>query len=186
MKEEIRKEIVFDFTQAVKILRARETNGVNQLKELSDHAIEDIAIHKDLDLISMTVLLYSLYKIYTCINDKDAAAILQEIERTLHSLESRNLGKYNQHVKNLFQRVKNCNAKIKEHFYDVMHAARIKKGTTLLEKGLSIGQAAGLMGLSNWDLQQYVAKTMAQEHEHEAVPAKERIKRALKIFNIAK
>jgi len=184
MKEEIWKEILFDLTQAVKILRVKEAKDRGELKELSDHAIEDVALHKDLDLISMTVLLYSLYKIDACISKEDSRTILEEMEQALQGLEKRNLGKYNQHIKNIFKMIKSCNAKVKEHLNDVMHAARIKKGTALLEKGLSIGQAAGLMGLSNWDLQQYVGKTNIQEHEHEAVHAEQRVKNALQIFKV--
>jgi len=73
---------------------------------------------------------------------------------------------------------------VKEHLQDVMQAARIKKGTALLEKGLSVGQAAGLMGLSNWDLQQYAAKTTALRFEAETLPAKERMKLAFSMFGV--
>jgi len=65
-----------------------------------------------------------------------------------------------------------------------MQAARIKKGTALLERGLSIGQAAGLMGLSNWDLQQYAGKTNVLEPDHQAVPAVKRLQLAYKLFGI--
>ena len=65
-----------------------------------------------------------------------------------------------------------------------MQAAKIKKGAILLGKGLSIGQAAGLMGLSNWDLQQYAGKTVTFDDGHEKVSAKKRLINALNIFNI--
>ena len=65
-----------------------------------------------------------------------------------------------------------------------MQAARIKKGTVLLQRGLSIGQAAGLMGLSNWDLQEYASKTPYLAGHHEKVSAKTRLSNALKIFGI--
>jgi len=47
---------------------------------------------------------------------------------------------------------------------------------------LSIGQAAGLMGLSNWDLQQYASKTRALNSHHETIPATKRLAIALKFF----
>ena len=97
MKEEIWKEILFDLAQAVQILRVKEVKDRGELKNLSDHAIEDVALHKDLDLISMTVLLYSLYKIDANISKKDSKTILEEMERALQGLEKQNLGKYKYH-----------------------------------------------------------------------------------------
>ena len=99
-------------------------------------------------------------------------------------MEQDNLGGYNKSIKSLFNVIKKSNAKIKEHLADIMQAARLKKSAVLLEKGLSIGQAAGLMGLSNWDLQQYAGKTIALEMHQEATPAKKRLLTAFKIFNL--
>jgi hypothetical protein len=65
-----------------------------------------------------------------------------------------------------------------------MHAARIKKSASLLRKGLSVGQAAGIMGLSNWDLQQYVGHTTDQEHPSETVDPILRVRNALAIFGV--
>ena len=73
---------------------------------------------------------------------------------------------------------------IKEHFNDVMVAARIKKSASLLSKGLSIGQAAGLMGLSNWDLQQYAGHSTTYEEHKEKLPAVKRLRTALKLFGM--
>ena len=66
-----------------------------------------------------------------------------------------------------------------------MDAAKIKKSALLLQKGLSIGQAAGLMGLTNWDLQEYAGKTTSTEGHNESLPAKKRFINALKIFGVS-
>src|SRR3989344_1989373 len=167
MKEVIRKEILFDLAQAIAILEQKDAKDVEELKKLSNHAIEDVALHKDLDLISITVLIYSIYKIISSIS--------AEAEN--------NLSRYNQNIKVLFNLVSKSNIKVKEHLQDVMQAARIKKGTVLLQKGLSIGQAAGLMGLSNWDLQQYAGRTTAIAQHHETTSVKKRLALALNLFN---
>ena len=66
----------------------------------------------------------------------------------------------------------------------MMHAARIKKSAILLGKGLSVGQAAGLMGLSNWDLQEYAGKTNFFEAHQEKYSAVDRLTTAFKVFAI--
>ncbi|MEK6809961.1 MAG: hypothetical protein AABY40_04760, partial [Nanoarchaeota archaeon] len=59
------------------------------------------------------------------------------------------------------------------------------KSAALFEKGLSIGQAAGLMGLSNWDLQAYAGKTTALDQHEESIPATKRVSTALKLFGVS-
>lgn len=182
MEESIKKEILFDLSETIKILEEEDPSVLPQLEKLSDHAIEDVAVHKDLDLISVTVLIYSLYKVQQCLQGKDYQTILRELKQARQLLQQNRLGRYNQSIKALFQLVRKCNAKVKEHMQDVLDAARVKKGTLLVQKGLSIGQAAGLMGLSNWDLQAYAGKTTAFEQHDEAIPTMKRIKTALALF----
>jgi len=184
MKEAIKKEILYDFDHAILILETRELIDVEQLKELSNHAIEDVAVLKDLDVISITVLIYSIYKVVKDLNDTDYLSLLEQLKRSRNYLQTGDYANYNKSMKGLFDLVRKGNAQVREHLQDVMQAARIKKGTTLLEKGLSIGQAAGLMGLSNWDLQQYAGKTPALGSHNETVPAKLRVKRAFSLFGV--
>ena len=184
MKEEIHKEILYDLSEAINILSVREPQDIPELKTLSDHAIEDVAVSKDLDVISITVLIYSMYKVTETLSDKEYKTLLHELQNAKTALEQNNYGKYNQSIRTLFQIVKKSSTQAKEHLQDVMQAARIKKGTALLEHGLSMGQAAGLMGLSNWDLQQYAGKTTSLEIHTESVPAKKRLQWALQLFGM--
>ncbi len=184
MKEEIRKEILYDLEKAIKILQQREEKDVEELKELSDHGIEDAALHKDLDLISITVLIYSIYKIARIMPEKDYLQLFNELKFARKFLEHNSLGRYNKSIKSLFDIIKKSDQKIKEHLQDVMDAAKIKKSAVLLHKGLSIGQAAGLMGLTNWDLQQYAGRTVALTQHQETTPAVKRVQTAFKLFGV--
>ena len=103
MEEAIKKEILYDLGQAITILQQRENKDVEELRALSDHGIEDVAVHKNLDLISVTVLIYSLYKIITSIPEKDYQSIIKELQNAKNSLEKKQLGRYNSSIKNLFQ-----------------------------------------------------------------------------------
>lgn len=184
MDAEIRKEILYDLQKAIEILQVREETDVEELRQLSDHAIEHVALYKDLDIISMTVLVYSIYKTFSCIGNADYADLLANLGKAKRFLETNQFGKYNQSIKKLFEIIRRCSTETREHLQDVMQAARIKKGTALLSKGLSIGQAAGLMGLSNWDLQQYAARTTALGDGKASVPARKRLQWALKMFEV--
>lgn len=184
MKEVIKQELLYNLTKAIEILDVKDEKEVEELKELSDHAIEDVALHKDLDLISVTVLIYSIYKIIRDMDEEKYKDLLVELKNAKKQLEQNNFGRYNTTIKSLYQIISKSHEDVKEHLQDVMHAARIKKGNSLLHKGLSIGQAAGLMGLSNWDLQQYAGRTTALFHHEEATPAKSRLLNAFKLFGV--
>lgn len=185
MKEVVKKEILYDLAEAIKILEEREEKDVEELKTLSEHAIDDVALHKDLDVVSITVLIYSIYKVVSSLGKEDYDDLLAELKLAKKYIKQGNLGRYNKSIKTLFTIVRRCKAAVREHLQDVMHAARIKKGASLLQRGLSIGQAAGLMGLSNWDLQQYAGKTTTLEQHHETISAKKRIIKSLNIFGAA-
>ncbi len=182
MKDTIRKEILYVLSHAQEILKSKEMGDGEHLKELSDHAIEEVAAYKDMDLVSISVLIYSIYKILQEIKPEDYQDLLKELGNAQQSLEKDQLGRYNASIKTLFELVRKSNAKVKTHLQDVMQAARIKKSAVLLHHGLSIGQAAGLMGLSNWDLQPYVGRTTSLEQHHEKIPAVQRLATALKMF----
>jgi len=184
MKEVVRTEIINLLSQSFDILKIRKEEDVEKLKELSDKGIGTVALYKDLDLISITVMVYSLHKIITTISPKDYPFLLKDLEKAKNSLANKNFTLYNKSIKLIYQIIHKSDAKVKDHLSDVLHAARIKKSAVLLSKGLSIGQAAGLMGLSNWDLQQYAGKTTTFEQHHETIRADKRITNAFKIFGV--
>lgn len=180
----VRKEILDDLVQALAIVQQREKGDMEELQHLSNHAIDDVAVHKDLDLISITVLLYSIYKIINTMEQREYDAMLQLLQKAQQSLSHDSLGIYNKNIRALYDLVKSCNAKVKVHLQDVMEAAKIKKGSLLLQKGLSIGQAAGLMGLSNWELQQYAGHTTILSEHTESVPMAKRLTTTYKLFHL--
>ena len=182
MKEVVRKEIVKDLIQAQEILNKKDSSISLQLKELSDHAIEDVALQKDLDLISVTVLIYSLGKVIQRMPPEEIKDLSVEIGFAIKFLKENSYSRYNKAVKSMFNIIRKSDAKVKLHLQDVMQAAKIKKGAILLGKGLSIGQAAGLMGLSNWDLQSYAGKTTMLEFGKETVKEGHRLNLAISLF----
>ena len=102
MKPEIHTEILYDLREAIKILDVREPKDLEELKTLSNHAIEDVALYKDLDVISITVLIYSIYKIIQQINAVDYQRIVQELKVAKQALEKSNLKSYNQSILPLY------------------------------------------------------------------------------------
>jgi hypothetical protein len=186
MKEAILKEILYDLGQVIDFFQKKDGQSPETLRKVSDHAIDDVALHKDFDVVSITVLIYSIYKVLPNLrkHGDDITRLIRLLQTARDALKSHSFGKYNAQIRSAFKIVRECSADVKEHLQDVMQAARVKKGTSLLQKGLSIGQAAGLMGLSNWDLQEYAAKTTILGAHTESLPAKVRLLKTLRLFNL--
>mgnify|MGYP005631761483 CR=1 FL=1 len=184
MKEIVIKSLLKDLRKSINILEKKEAKDLEELKQLSDHTIEDVALYKNLDAVSLAVLIYSIYKVVRQMKEENYKDLIAELEFARNHLQQGNFARYNKSVKSLFKIVRSANASVKTHLQDVMDAARIKKGAVLLQKGLSLGQAAGLMGLSNWDLQQYAGRTKVMDSHYVSVSAKKRLELALKLFGV--
>ena len=182
MKEEIRKALIGFLNRLIKTLRIRNEKDIEDMKEISDEAIRQSAIHKEGDAVSFAVMVYSLYKIIKEISDEEYEDIATELNFARKSLQENNLGRYNKNIKTIFSLVSKSNAKIKTHLQDVLQAARIKEGVHLFKHGLSIGKAAEMMGLSTWDLLGYAGKTEYMEGHKELTSIKKRVAYTLKLF----
>ena len=185
MKEVMRKSLLKDVGRAIIILekgKGKDNPDLEKLKELSDHTIKDVALFKNLDAVSLAVLIYSIYKTLPCMSDENIKDLIAELKFSQKHLSAKNLSMYNQSVKVLFSIIKRCNSEIKTHIGDVFHAAKIKKGVTLLEHGLSSSRAAELMGISKWELLEYIGKTNTLDQHHEKVSVIKRFELAENIF----
>ena len=78
MKEVIRKKILQSFDLVIKTLEKRESEDIEELKKISNRAIEDVALYKDLELISITVMIYSIYKVVSCLQPDSYQEILKK------------------------------------------------------------------------------------------------------------
>ena len=63
MKRVIKREILLYLDETIRIIQVKERKDFEELRHLSNKAIEAVALRKDLDMISVTVLIYSIYKI---------------------------------------------------------------------------------------------------------------------------
>ena len=48
---------------------------------------------------------------------------------------------------------------VKQYIDEFINQAEIKKGTKIYDHGVSLGQAANILGISQWELMNYVGKT---------------------------
>ncbi len=189
MKEVERKSLIKDIGRAIDILEHKEAKDVHELRELSDHTIKDVALYKNTDAVSLAVLIYSIYKVFYCVQGEKYQKLVRELKNARKHLEQKNFGAYTRSLGRMFSLIKSCNQSVKTHVRDVLYAAKVTKGVTLLDHGLSTKRAAEIMGITEWDILTHVGGTgssVSHSHRHEKVQANKRLQTAHSLFNFDK
>jgi hypothetical protein len=176
MRDIVKKDILEVLDDALKSLQAEDHHA---LLELSNHVIHDASIFQDDDSVSFAVIIYAISKIiHRCdlgkIHVSQIAAHLQEAKDALE------LGKedvYRAVVRRIFEEVKKLDEKVSLYITEVITQARIKKAGKMTEHGISLARTSEILGISQWELQDYFGKTQIPEHEL-GVPVKQRLNTA--------
>lgn len=158
MQDVIRKDILTVLEQALAALQAQDYHA---LGELSNHIIHDASIFQDDDSVSVAVLIYALSKVtQRCCEQQVSCAhfppiILQARDLLVQGKEE----EYRAVIRRLLDEIRKMDEKLKLYITEVMEKARIKKASKLHEHGISLARTAELLGVSQWELQDYIGKT---------------------------
>jgi predicted HTH domain antitoxin len=180
MQDIVRKDIL-DVSEQV--LAALQANDHHALGELSNHVIHDASIFQDEDSVTFAVLVYALSKVVQrcCEEHVSCVNLLPLLTQAKDALAAGKDEDYRARIRQTLDEIKKVDEKLKLYITEVMEKARVKKASKLTEHGISLARTAELLGVSQWELQDYVGKTQIAEHEM-GTPAKERLLRARKWF----
>ena len=188
MEYPIKKDIIGTLRKATSALKRED---IAKLNELSDHTIHGASIFQDKDEIMLAVVIYSLSKIVkrTESNPEYWKKVYTNIESDLESarfyLEKNKEEQYKKVIKNILEDIGKVDDKLKLYINDVLETAKTVKGSKLYEQGVSLGKAAELLGVSQWELQSYIGKTkIIDQYKEKVIPVSVRIKHAKSIFGL--
>ena len=186
MEEEVRKDVLDVLDRVIEILRIEEEQDAVEIKELSNHVIHDASIYHDEASISLAVVIYAISKMLERHADvKEVySTILLSLKKAKDLLEKNDADNYLIAIKNLIKRISELDVKLKEYIMEVIEKAKIKKGSKIYEHGVSIGRAAEILGVSQWDLMSYIGKTEVVEEAPKITSTKERLSYARRLFGI--
>lgn len=164
----------------------------NRLKSISDYTLHYAGIFQDSFSVSIAVVIYSLAKI---VEKRKLRALkewagfrsgtLKTIAEARQALQRDDNKHYLARLKDLLASIGKFDEKFSEYLTEVIQKARIKKGSAVYEHGLSVGRAAELMGISPWELMEYLGHTkIMDEIPMMTMSVTERISAARKIFNL--
>ena len=185
MLEYVRKNIIKQVSRVVSALKKEDFAA---LKELSDHTIHSASVYQDQSSLVFALAVYSLSKVverYHGSKDFDLfiSRVIRDLEDSKYYLSVNDIDKYKRKRSSLLGSISRIDNKFRFYIEEVIDKARVKKGSKLYEHGLSVGRVADLLGISRWELMDYIGKT--KEHYFApAVSVADRFAFARKIFGL--
>lgn len=184
MEKEIKKDIISVLTQAIFLIKKQD---YVELKELSNHIIHSASIFQDKYSLHTAVFVYALSKILERAEQKGQEippAITENIQKLIDCVISDDEQCCDNMSKNIFSEISKIDDKFPWHIQRVIEKANVVKGGNLYRHGLSIGRAANILGVTQWELMSYVGKTRIIDKEKEVTDFKDRLDFARRLFNV--
>ncbi|MBI2144879.1 hypothetical protein HYU18_00995 [Candidatus Woesearchaeota archaeon] len=178
MEEVVRQDILEVLKQGVQAIRQDDSFRV---KELSNHVIHNASIFQDEDSLGVAVLMYALSKVMER-GRLDMEEVSRLLERASAALDTYNDEGYRIAVKFAIRRVSEADSRLKIFVNSVIDQAQLKKGSKIVMHGVSAARAANILGISRWELMQYLGHTTFHEENPETVSAVDRLALARKVF----
>jgi len=169
MEEEVRRDILKVLR---KVYSAVKKNDADSMKYASDYTLHNSTMYQDKDSVSIAVIVYSLYKIYSrerMKRSKDFEKFRNEFLNLVSTAQS-DLAKnndiaYRKVVRKMFSFIGRIEKKFGMYITEVINQSRIKKGGRVYEHGLSVGRTSDLLGVSSWELMNYIGNTKLSDVE---------------------
>jgi hypothetical protein len=162
MDQEIKTNISFVLKSLIKILSSKNISS-SDLKSLGNRLMDNISLFKDKNCISLSVLIHSLYKIFSKNSEMDRSLLKGLIEQALRNINS-DLD-FENSLKSIFVHIKKYDDNLDRSVIQILRHAQIKKGLKVYEYGVSIGEAANTIGVSRWEILEYLGSSTIIDRE---------------------
>jgi hypothetical protein len=161
-----------------------------EIKSLSNQTINTASLTQDPDNIIVAVLVYSLSKIiergdYKKLKGWDVfyKKLIGFLDIAIKDVEKGDEIKFRKDFELIRKNIENLSGKLKKYIQEVFRKAEINKASRIHEHGISAEQTAQLLGITLFELADYVGKTgISEVPESRTMDVKSRIKLAEKYF----
>ena len=189
MDADLKDNILDILSQAYDSFKSMNSNS---LVNLSDRTLHSASIEQDSNSIAIAVMVYSLAKVverrkYQQSNEwvKFTRFVMERLTKAREALFSDYDELYQDNVKQILKYCGKLDHMFSKHIVEVIEFAKIKKGSDVYRQGISLGQAAEIMGITPWELREYVGHTRISDVDPLLTKsAKKRMKEARRIFNL--
>ncbi|MBI2523485.1 hypothetical protein HYW19_03775 [Candidatus Woesearchaeota archaeon] len=182
MESAVRNDALQIISRVIEILETKGEKDATELNELSNNTIHNASVFQDGCSVSIAVLIYALSKIIQRNPEFDYNGVLNLLKEARDNLENDKEDDFHATIKKLFSEISRLDSKIRIYVQKVINQAQIKKGSKLCEHGLSCAKASHILGISQWELMNYIGKTNLAENAPQIIGARARLKFARSLF----
>ena len=145
---------------------AIDKEDVLKLGELSNQTIHSASTAQDTGSITIAVIVYALSKIIErkdTLKIKNWSTFIKKLDGifnlAIKSLKENKVDKYEKYMEMTRKAITSTSLNIKPYIQDVMRKASINKASKIYEHGISLGQTAEILGVTEWELSEYSGQT---------------------------
>lgn len=162
-----------------------------KLKELSNNTIHNACNYQDSASITIAVMVYALSKFverqdHVRFKSWDAFVkkIVSYFDLAIKAIEDDNQDAYENYVSLARKTFESQSISLKSYIQDVMKKASINKGSKIYEHGISLEQTSKLLGVTQWELSDYIGERAANEAgKAQTFDVRKRVKMAMEFFS---
>lgn len=186
-----KEEIDHQLSVLEKTQDSLKNKNIFLLKELSNQTINTASSHQDSASITIAVIIYTLSKLveredYSKIPswDKFVKKFNATLDLAIKALNDEKDKAYEKYIDKARQIIESQSIALKPYIQDVLKKASINKASRIYEHGVSIEQTAKLLGITQWELSDYIGgKDLADIKQNQTLSVKQRAKMALEFFS---
>ena len=146
------------------------TKNHEELKRVSDTVIHNSSVFQDEESIEVAITLYSLAKVL-----EKKTELTEQFYHLFTHIEQlfkrKQYHAYKKAMAHLLCKIKEVDQNTQQYAKHVINHAKVNKGSRLFHHGISLGQSACAMGISQWELYDYVGKTHSSTGDTKSVRA---------------
>ncbi|MEK6889788.1 MAG: hypothetical protein AABX35_01235 [Nanoarchaeota archaeon] len=189
-----KKEKILDREHIITVLKdikdSLKKEDAVKLKELSNQTIHCAACNQDSGSTAIGIISYALSKLiersdYKRI--KNWQGFVQRfnsaLDLAIKAAEEDNLEAFESHVIRARQAILSASPNLKHYLEETLRKSSINRASKMYEHGISLGQTAKLLGLTQWELSEFAGQSKPDEYIATALSAKQRAKMALEFFS---
>ena len=184
------KEDLYTITVLEDTKKALQTDNSLRLIELSNQKIHSASCVQDIESITLVIVIYTLGKL---IERKSTLKILNWdifvkrfsalFDLAILALKQNNQEAYKNYLLKGRSMLESISPSLKHYTKEIIRNACINKGSYIYKHGISMGQTAKLLGITEWELAEYTGQTkIADINYNKTLNEKKRAQIALEFF----
>ncbi len=192
--ESSKKESILDRQHIISVLKgikdSLKKEDAVKLKELSNQTIHCAACNQDSGSTAIGIISYALSKIIERADYKrikNWQGFIQRfnsaIELAIKAAEEDNLEAFESHIMRARTSILSASPNLKKYLEEILRKSSINRASKMYEHGISLGQTAKLLGLTQWEISEFTGQSKTEEYKASALSVKQRARMALEFFS---